>query len=281
MKRETWSVALACGLGALIGTFAALEIADRFQYGSYLWCIGALFGGIVAYITVDFRHFCTGVAAAYRNTIAWRPNRLYWRAWFAMWLGTSMMVATVATVLNAILISVSFLDHSARSATIQFTLSWTYFSYAILWPSISLTLGLIISFTTVGRNHHIKTDEAYEVGLRRIRKEGYQAALYLNPVGIIFLTLYGIVWTITHSPQLIVKAATFVAPIALVLAGFVARVFVTVHSSRCTLCFVDATLGAAIGYTYGNVILGTVAGIIFGLINHELVAVRWLKLAPK
>lgn len=57
MNRQLWSIVGACALGACIGTFTALDISTRFQYGSYLWGIGALLGGIVAYVAVDFRHF--------------------------------------------------------------------------------------------------------------------------------------------------------------------------------------------------------------------------------
>lgn len=74
MKRETWSIVGACALGAFIGTLVALEIAARFQYGSYFWFVGALFGGAVAYFAVDFHHFWRGVVRSYEKTVAWKPT---------------------------------------------------------------------------------------------------------------------------------------------------------------------------------------------------------------
>ena len=44
MTRGWLSVALACALGAFVGTLAALDIAARFEYGSRFWGIGALLG---------------------------------------------------------------------------------------------------------------------------------------------------------------------------------------------------------------------------------------------
>lgn len=281
MKRETWSIVFACALGALIGTFAALEIADRFQYGSYFWGIGALFGGMIAYVAVDFRHFCTGVVDVYHATIAWRPNRLYWRAWFAVWLGVWSMTATAFTFIGAMIIGGSFLDHSVKPATFDDVLSMAYYGYALCWPGVSLTFGLLIAFGSVSRNYHIKTDAEYEDKLRRARDDGYGMVLNLNPFGIIFWMFYHFIWAVVCSPRLIAKAATIVVAIAVVLAQFVAKAFVHIHSSRRTLCFIDAALGAGIGYTFGSALIGTVAGVILGVINYELVTVRWLKLAPK
>jgi hypothetical protein len=44
---------------------------------------------------------------------------------------------------------------------------------------------------------------------------------------------------------------------------------------------VDSALGAASGYYFGSAILGGVVGMILGLVNYEIVSIRWLKLVQK
>src|SRR3989344_5943974 len=101
MTRGWLSIALACAFGALIGTLTALEISARFEYGSYLWSIGALVGGIAAYVAIDFRHFCAGVAHSYRRTVAWRPYGLWWKAFAAMSGGIIMIHCSIVGVWGA------------------------------------------------------------------------------------------------------------------------------------------------------------------------------------
>src|SRR3989344_3996542 len=101
MTRGWLSIALACAFGALIGTLTALEISARFEYGSYLWSIGALVGGIAAYVAIDFRHFCAGVAHSYRRTVAWRPYGLWWKAFAAMSGGIAVIYCSIVGLVGA------------------------------------------------------------------------------------------------------------------------------------------------------------------------------------
>src|ERR1700689_790865 len=95
MKRESWSVAFLCALGAFIGGLIAKQLG-----GQYLWTIGALVGGTVAYVAKDFNHFRPGAKRAYNQVFAWQPNRLYWRAFFAQWLGASSFLASFLTFIT-------------------------------------------------------------------------------------------------------------------------------------------------------------------------------------
>jgi hypothetical protein len=64
------------------------------------------------------------------------------------------------------------------------------------------------------------------------------------------------------------------------IRAFVFQVFVYIHSTRRTICFVDSTIGAVVGYCSGSAIIGALVGGMLGILNYELVTVRWLKLAP-
>jgi hypothetical protein len=279
MRHETLSIIGACALGAFIGTLLSLDIATHFHYGKYLWSIGALMGGIVAYVAVDFRHFCAGVAHSYRKTISWRPNGPYWRAWFAEWICMGSLVASMVMVFcMAIFVGEAFFDSVSISENLNGTMRLAYAGYVYFCPGFSMTLGLLLTIP-VGRSPN-ETEADYAENLRQNRNRDFKRAINVNPFGVIFWLLYGMVWVMVHSPQLIVKVAKFVISVSSVLAQFIAGVFVYVHSSRRTLCFVDATLGAAIGYTFGSAIIGTIAGVVLGVINYELVSVRWLRLTP-
>jgi hypothetical protein len=284
MTRGWLSVAFVCAFGAFIGTLAALEISARFEYGSYLWSIGALFGGIVAYVTIDFRHFCAGVADSYRRTMAWKPDRLYWRAFFAQWVGMSAVTTTCC-------ISIPVLYYVMRqfepvTATVADLLTAMYYFLVWVAPAFSFTLGILIAKKSVSHRprRYYPVQLSYEDFLRQQIEDGWFAALNFNPIAAIFWMIYGIVLALIHSPSFISDAATSCAATVVQamaqLKKFVVGLFIYVHSTRRTICFVDATIGAAIGYSLGSAIYGAIAGAFLGVINYELVSVRWLKIVP-
>ena len=68
------------------------------------------------------------------------------------------------------------------------------------------------------------------------------------------------------------------------LAMFTKYLFVEIHSKRRLLCMMDAALGVGLGYLvdYGlaGLVIGTIAGGLFGLLNFEVVSKRWLGIVP-
>lgn len=86
-----------------------------------------------------------------------------------------------------------------------------------------------------------------------------------------FVALYyagrGLLWLIQKIP----------AGIA-VFRKFVKETFIYIHSEERVLCLVDGSLGATIGFFMGSAIMGGVAGLIFGVINYELISKRALGL---
>src|SRR3989344_2663150 len=99
MRKESWSVLFAFGLGALIGSFAALDIASRFELGRYFAVLGALLGGLVAYVAVDFRQLLAGICRAWMEAATWEPDLRRWKAFF---LGFSAAFVFLVTVLSPI-----------------------------------------------------------------------------------------------------------------------------------------------------------------------------------
>lgn len=276
------SIAFACAFGALIGTVTALEISARFEYGSFLWSIGALVGSITSYVAIDFRHFCAGVARSYRDVITWRPYYLWWRAFGSAFVASAAMVPTVLTAGSIVLGIVASFDRTVSEYTLMGIL--VYAPSCIIAVSIVIlpifgTLSGLLECSRDGRE-----PEKWEERLNNVIETNWYVARIGNPVAAVFIAMRyawrGLRYGVIHAPDAAKAIAWIVKDIGKEIGTFLAGVFVYVHSQRRTICFVDATLGAAIGYSFGSAIIGAIAGALLGIINYEVVSVRWLRLVP-
>ncbi|MFZ2500402.1 MAG: hypothetical protein WAW90_00230, partial [Minisyncoccia bacterium] len=113
MKKELLSVVLAVAICTLMGVLVVMDVTQRFAFGaSHPWIIAVLVAAIfalIAYVVVDFKPFCAGVARSYRisakniadtyrEAVSWEPFRPYWKALVAMELG-SVAVLTSGIIL--------------------------------------------------------------------------------------------------------------------------------------------------------------------------------------
>lgn len=258
MRKETWSIGFACLLGAFIGTLVALEISARFTYGSWLWGIGALVGGLVAYCAVDFRHLCTGVVRSYQKTINWRPDRLYWKA-YCIYFGGSYTLC----------------------------ISLIGFTEVVFKPSDSIIIPLIIFAITSAvltwamlSNWSNYDDERRLCYAMQVTDLGWRLMRNYNPIGIAYWVCCGALWAIRRIPSAGTRLVVFAKFHWMQIRQFAIEIFFYVHSGRRKICFVDATLGATIGYFLGSAIFGAVIGAILGIVNYEIVSIRWLKILP-
>lgn len=252
MRKETKSIGFVCALGAFIGALLALELRARFQYGMYLWPIGALIGGGVAYIAVDFREFCSGVARAYRATIAWRLNWSYWKAHGAVFLGVNTVLTTVCVILF-----VAFPKQTVWDICIIFAAC----------QGICLMCPLVIIA-------HCNDDYL------RARSIGFGMLRLGNPFSVACLGLLSTLYIVLTLRRVFFRILKWI-PTALVFTKeFVTKVFVSVHSDRRVICFADSVIGATVGFFCGSAFTGALIGAVLGMANYELVSVRWLKLVP-
>lgn len=304
MKKESLSVPFACALGALIGTLSALEISASFEYGSYFWGVGALFGGLVAYLAVDFRQFCAGIgrsyrtsasniASAYRTTVAWQPYKLYWKATAIVMLGLGMLALSMSILSWG---SLTFLPSDfLMDVPRAFLTIITGLMAFCLWVAM-LCYPYINSETSfMDTRFRRQKTTSYEEWLTEDVSDGQKLIVYGNPIVLPFLVmlftmivlkdvslmLYNACARLWQNRVAIADAIISMSSIIVREAKqFVVRTFIYIHSERRTICFVDATLGAVAGFSFGSAIIGVVVGAILGFINYEIVSVRWLKLAP-
>lgn len=302
MKKESLSVMFACALGAFIGALSAIEISACFEYGSYFWGVGAIFGGLVAYCAVDFQNFCAGVARsyrvsagnvadAYRKVAAWRPYLPYWKATSIMMLGNGTLATSLVLFLFAG-------NYYVERFTDFYTVSLPGFVLSIIAIITGIVAFFMGIFTILAPYINSRSNwrenrrgKTYEEFLLDDLPDNWDSIKFGNPVvlpfvllGLLALGLYGIGKYLWENKTRIMNAgielACFLGFLGKEIWRFFVRTFVYVHSERRTICFVDAALGAMAGFYFGSAIIGMVVGAVLGFVNYEFVSIRWLKLVP-
>lgn len=286
MRKESWSVVLACALGALVGGLCAREIQLRFVLGSYLWIFGAFFGGAVAWCVVDFKQFCSGVArsyrvsaenitSAYRGAVEWRwePDKVYWKATVAMMSG---LIACASSLGLLSVVSASVADYyiAGQRGIAQ------YIFFVTLFILVAIIMGILLLVTLLMPLILLEQERKGDGTLDGEIEDGKFLLKFCNPVVLPFLASYAFYCFIRYLWENRKSIARFTGVLYRESSRFFVRAFVYVHSERRTLCFVDATLGAIAGFFLGSAITGALIGAVLGGINYEIVSVKWLKLVP-
>ncbi len=299
MKKESLSVMFACAFGAFIGALSALEISARFEYGSYFWCVGALFGGLFAYCAVDFQRLCAGiarsyrvsasnVASAYHKATTWEPHPLYWKATATSVLGLLALATSFALMSHAIF---SYLGPAPENEPVVHRLvSGVGAGFYLI--TTMLVVGAIFWPFTNKKKYWQKLDYdakgSYQEFLSHDMSMGLLVFKYGNPIVIPFFLLWLFAHTLCGIGEYLWENKARIMNATITLAyflcretwRFIVRTFVYIHSERRTLCFVDAALGATTGFFFGSAVLGAVVGATLGFANYEFISIRWLKLVP-
>jgi hypothetical protein len=76
-------------LGALIGAFIALQVTI------FLWPLGMFAGGLFAYFASDWAGVRRGCLIAWRRTVSWRPNVIFWKYIGALCSAGTLLALTV------------------------------------------------------------------------------------------------------------------------------------------------------------------------------------------
>jgi len=250
---------IACLLGAGLGTFIACSVNLKF-----FWA-GILAGGLIGYLSYDFKEIYEACRSAFKKVFGWRPNwkniqliiKLSW--WFSFQL-CSWLVPFV-------LIMKYFPDVDGNRIT------------AIIFLVIVLALacGIWLSIAIL----YEKVDD------KKVYYRERRALIYMSSVVIIpTIIFYHIPITFSRGVVKTPQALRAIGQFFVLCGSFVKFVFVLIHSERRLLCGVDALIGALIGFLmfkfYGlnlpaSVGVGAASGGFIGFINYEIVSKRWLK----
>ena len=252
---KTIRIALACFLGAALGTILSLRFSGRF-----VW-LGILLGGLMGYLAYDFRRVCCAFRTAWNRMCEEFSSKAQK---FPSDSGLMKKLESVCEELSEAL----FRMVCIVVPVLVLGLTWTLPINLSVEPRDRVDLGdiLFASFVfgmvgvcLVGSTH--QKDNSIKTVIKK-------ACLWCNPFSICFLLVPAIFIVLARK-----------TPDRIVLR-FVARIFRLIHSDIRLLCMTDAVIGALVGYGYESPIIGGLVGAVVGVLNYRLVSIRWLKLVP-
>lgn len=253
MRSETPKVFLACALGAFIGSLVALNLSHSF------WWVGLIVGGLVGYLSYEFKTAVAAVPKAWTAAVTWRPNR-YWSIVGELVLPAIGVVATCAICLVAIMCAVSEATYAKAVSSLP------YISViSALW---GIMLALRMAYDDRYHNHDIVLRDKKAL----IALSPFRVYLWL-PIKLLYATPV-FFW----KNRLEIKGIA--VEIAATIGWFLKQLLILIHSEIRLLCMTDAAIGVAIGYFCHSVLIGGLAGGFIGVLNFELFSIRILKLVP-
>jgi hypothetical protein len=254
---EKMKVFIACAIGAGIGTLVALSVSQ------YFWWIGLIVGCLFGYFSYEFKAVISAVRIAWKNVIGWRPDK-----------------KIVKHVFN---ILISMLGCYTTIWLVVFLLPFGFEEYPKFLSSdtlISVSLASAILFMFLIMFHCDSSDQS------KAQEEIIILGKNMIPVYFHFYVLFVFfpvsVWLCVKNIAIFFwKMPRRTKKITVILLKFTKTVFILIHSEARLICGVDAGIGVFVGYFTGHIIIGALAGGLFGLLNYEIVSKRVLKLVPK
>lgn len=253
---KSLKIFIACFLGAGIGTLTALQL------NGYFWWVGLLVGGLIGYLSYEFKKVRRAIPKAWHAVKGWKPNKERWKVgWMMFWA----LVSFLSTILLAFSLLL-FIDME----TSVWTTFVAIFGFSFL-VSLLMTIGIVS-----------------DMGVERFEKElGDAREMFknFNPIKVYFYyvpkyIVLGLFHFFKGTIYVLVRIPGFLWGIITTIALFIKTLFTMIHSEIRLLCGIDAAIGATIGYFAGSVIIGAVSGGLFGLLNYEILSKRILHLVP-
>lgn len=279
MNRGSWSVGFAAFVGCIVGGLIANELAGYLGWGAWLLLPGAIIGGTVGWCAVDFRTFVAGVGRALDKSVDWKPDALYWKSVGVYSIAFASLITSVSGGMFLFILSVWSLGHPPDLDSALSTVITAYLLVVCFFSTLMTFVTLLMMGDEVKK---AREDNKKMEAFLEENKKVQEIAWKYNPIGIVYLVLWGIWYAITHFPQWVAAAAAFVAVVWRTIPPFLYKLVVQVHSERRRIVFSGILLGVVIGFfTGGSTLLGAVVGAILSIVEHELVAVRLLKIKLK
>ncbi|MEQ1561601.1 MAG: hypothetical protein ABL899_02680 [Nitrospira sp.] len=239
---KTIRIAIACFAGSFIGGVIA------FQIGHVGWPIGALVGGLIAYLGFDFAAVIAAIPVVWESISSWKPDYPVWRFRFRNGLGFLGMAQTLLLFFLPIM-------EMTKPNTWGFLLS----AHAAMF---------IAGFMSAGKRNQYGQ-----------LPEDLMPYKDTNPVGAAYWFCRGLLWLIVRIPRVTLKTRGYLGLLIRTSWKFTVTLFHIIHSELRLLCAVDAALGTTVGYFSGNALIGAVAGAVLGVLNYEIITVRVMQVA--
>lgn len=256
----TLKIFLSAAFGAFVGSLLAI------QFNSFWW-LGLLVGGLVGYVSYDFAEVRRAVPVAARQAASAVENPELW-----MVVGQESL-KFLFHVAKLILFFAGLFGFAGYGVLIAGAIYQPEFFLGLWWVAAAIAgiIGLICSCKFMATTIDALSRGYWSENARRL--------LVLNPLTCCIAVPTWLIFSRTGRSRV---SATFrtVSQLVSAMLTFAWKIFCLVHSDIRLLCGVDATIGAAVGLYFGNVLIGAVSGGIWGVINYRVVSVWWLKLVP-
>ena len=258
------NIAIACFMGAALGTLLAL------QFG-YFWWIGILMGGAAGYILFRLkeairavRHAWSSLPDARAATVAARNG--VWNFVCATGAVLAMLCFALSILIMIVGLAMSLGVGTEMSAPRP---SQAMAVQEMVVPAHYWMVGAgVLLFAAV-------LLLAFVLLAAKDRKAAFRTILncfLLTPLVLPFTLAFAI------GSALLPYACKGSSRLAVLCFKLARRTFILVHSELRLLCLTDAMIGSVAGYFCGNALIGGVVGAVCGLANYKLVSVKWLKL---
>jgi hypothetical protein len=277
----TSRIGTAC---AVAGLGAFLSVAYCLQYGGWWWLpilVGLVCGGI-AWAVVAPKHLCQQFSRALHNVTEMSSLEIP---------GFFVAIAFFVYVLYAL-----FSTFDTEVVRAQSALFKTLFIATIILAGIALVILIIAADDWI--DGYKKADEVPTGVVTGIVILFSPLGLVLWPPIIGATVVYGLyrfivsgklVKTISwflRSPILLTKGLIF---LTIGICKVIWLTFKWSHDDVRKICFIDTFLGVLggtlVGFWYWNAFYAGIAGLILGpmlgMVNYQLVSIRWLKLQPR
>lgn len=263
-------VFIACALGGGVGALIALQLTPFF------WWIGVLFGGLVGYLSYEFKTVMQAASIAWRMAGEGVPNLL--RIVFSRRL-LKGLIEVVTILLNVFIVLLPL----GIAAFIAISLSGAdpmkvYLPVILISLTPVFLVGMVgpIIFADIRASARTGKEHSLNLGDTIVTLD----LLYFNFILVPSSIAKAIWWLIRRTLPAIKLIVLALYWGVILLIKFVKYLFILIHSDLRLLCAMDAVIGAIIGFSASNALIGALAGGVIGVLNFELISKRLLHLVP-
>ncbi len=274
-RSERFSIALACGLGALIGSSLMLSIGNPF-----FTTLGAILGGLVGYLSYRPFEVIQAVIDVF-NSIPWKEKyqdalpglKLF--GIVIVFLPTMFVSGVFSFWLGEFMFGEEFMINESAPTSVQQYRMIIFFEILI-----GMILGVMSLEYSKDTNDTASAFKFLFVSVLLPSPLGTLAVILAVVCGILYCIWFFLTRILPMLYRGLVTGCKCIPGIIIFLAMFCWQVFVRIHSDRRLMCLTDAATGSLIGYCAGSAIIGCISGALIGLLNYEVISKRLLKLVP-
>jgi len=270
MNLKSTRALFACFIGGFIGTLVALQLSH------YLWWIGMIVGAVVGYVSYCYRD----VPSACRKVWQMMPEgkqlvctmKTAFKIFMLVLGGISFLVAFIVSglgTLNGVITAFAFWYQtffitSSLDGIVSFGSALLWSLPAFVFVILCLMSGMLSN--NINENWEKHPDNVF-----------IPLCLFVTPITLpigAFLVFLFVCWCVYAVITIVPKATVW-------CATFTAMVLAFVHSEQAILCGVCSALGTAVGYLFGNAIVGGLAGLALGWADFRFIVPIFAKMRTR